>query len=196
MICNMKNGYCIKSYDKYFFFVSFIFWLMPFLLRMFLIEFPTLPKTSESQTGIIVSQITEALDKEEYFKAFLEISSNNLHGCMINILGGFLLGLVTLLNLSINGLAASDVFTTVYNSGFGLNNILKSTLPHSFELIGFWLSGAMGLAIAWEMIGFMRGKKSFSAKFYNPMALYLCVVFVITLGAAFVEVYISIKGLK
>ena len=107
----MKNGYCIKSYDKYFFFVSFIFWLMPFLLRMFLIEFPTLPKTSESQTGIIVSQITEALDKEEYFKAFLEISSNNLHGCMINILGGFLLGLVTLLNLSINGLAASDVFT-------------------------------------------------------------------------------------
>ena len=64
----MKNGYCIKSYDKYFFFVSFIFWLMPFLLRMFLIEFPTLPKTSESQTGIIVSQITEALDKEEYFK--------------------------------------------------------------------------------------------------------------------------------
>ena len=34
------------------------------------------------------------------------------------------------------------------------------------------------------------------AKFYNPMALYLCVVFVITLGAAFVEVYISIKGLK
>ena len=64
MICNMKNGYCIKSYYKYFFFVSFIFWLMPFLLRMFLIEFPTLPKTSESQTGIIVSQITEALDKE------------------------------------------------------------------------------------------------------------------------------------
>lgn len=53
----------------------------------------------------------------------------------------------------------------------------------------------MGLAIAWEMIRFMRGK-SFSAKFYNPMALYLCVVFVITLGAAFVEVYISIKGLK
>lgn len=28
----MKNGYCIKSYDKYFFFVSFIFWLMPFLV--------------------------------------------------------------------------------------------------------------------------------------------------------------------
>lgn len=53
----MKNGYCIKSYDKYFFFVSFIFWLMPFLLRMFLIEFPTLPKTSESQTGIIVSPL-------------------------------------------------------------------------------------------------------------------------------------------
>ena len=76
MICNMKNGYCIKSYDKYFFFVSFIFWLMPFLLRMFLIEFPTLPKTSESQTGIIVSQITEALDKEEYFKAVNNINEN------------------------------------------------------------------------------------------------------------------------
>lgn len=63
---------------------------------------------------------------------------------MINILGGFLLGLVTLLNLSINGLAASDVFTTVYNSGFGLNNILKSTLPHSFELIGF------GYLVQWD----------------------------------------------
>lgn len=41
-----------------------------FLVTYVLIEFPTLPKTSESQTGIIVSQITEALDKEEYFKAF------------------------------------------------------------------------------------------------------------------------------
>jgi hypothetical protein len=38
-------------------------------------------------------------------------------------------------------------------------SILKVTLPHSFELIGFWLSGAIGFCIAWNIVQFIRGKK-------------------------------------
>jgi uncharacterized membrane protein SpoIIM required for sporulation len=68
---------------------------------------------------------------------------------------------------------------------------LKVTLPHSFELIGFWLSGAIGFYITWDIIQFMRGKGTFTSHFYKRTGVYSLAVFFIILAAAYVEAYIS-----
>ena len=76
---------------------------------------------------------------------------------------------------------------------YSLNNILKTTFSHSFELIGFWVSGAIGLSIAWKLIQFMCGKEMITIQFYKQIVLWIVAVFVIILVAAFVEAYISVK---
>jgi uncharacterized membrane protein SpoIIM required for sporulation len=68
---------------------------------------------------------------------------------------------------------------------------LKVTLPHSFELIGFWLSGTIGFYITWNIIQLMRGKESFTIRFYKKVGFYSLAVFFIILAAAYVEAYIS-----
>jgi uncharacterized membrane protein SpoIIM required for sporulation len=44
---------------------------------------------------------------------------------------------------------------STYKEGLCVKSILKVTLPHSFEFIGFWLSGAIGFYIAWNIILFV-----------------------------------------
>ena len=175
--------------------ISFLIWLLPFIGRIFFIEMPIIESSATAQYDSVISEITESLDKDNHFEAFLLIFKNNILGCAINIAGGVFLGLGTIINLFINGFASADIFKNVYDSGFGLHNILKTTLPHSFELIGFWLSGAIGLSIAWELILFMRNQDIFSVKFCKWLVLWLTVVFIIILIAAFVEAYISVTML-
>lgn len=96
----------------------------------------------------------------------------------------------------INGYASADVFRSIYDSGFPLTSILKTTLPHSFELIGFWLSGTIGFMVTWQLIQFMKGHQSFSTKILKQLGLLICIMFVLILGAAYVEAYISANILK
>lgn len=107
--------------------------------------------------------------------------------------GGVFLGLGTVVNLMINGFYSADVFVTSYHSGLSIRQILNVTLPHSFELIGFWLSGAIGFYIAWNFILFFRSKESFTALFCKKTGIGVAVVFVIILVAAYVEAYISVN---
>lgn len=174
--------------------IAFLIWFLPFVLRT-MIKIDFVEETNMIQTPMetIIDQISNAFDSHNNKEAFLLILKNNLKGCIINILGGFFLGLGTITNLSFNGFMSSDVFVTIYNSGFSISNILRTTLPHSFELIGFWLSGAIGLNIARKMIQFMRGRDVFSMHFCKQFCLWTCVVFIIILCAAYVEAYISIK---
>ncbi|WP_449190879.1 stage II sporulation protein M [Tannerella forsythia] len=173
--------------------ISFLIWLLPFIGRIFFIEMPIIESSDTAQYDSVISEITESLDQDNHFEAFLLIFKNNILGCAINIAGGVFLGLGTIINLFINGFASADIFKNVYDLGFGLNNILKTTFSHSFELIGFWVSGAIGLSIAWKLIQFMRGKEMITIHFYKQIVLWIVAVFVIILVAAFVEAYISVK---
>lgn len=94
-------------------------------------------------------------------------------------------------NLLCNGFFIADIFVLSYKSGLSIESILKVTLPHSFELIGFWLSGAIGFCIAWNIIQFMRGTGSVTVYFYKRVGISSLAVFFIILAAAYVEVYIS-----
>jgi uncharacterized membrane protein SpoIIM required for sporulation len=170
-------------------------WLLLFLTRIFIIEIPDILDTSElTVKNNVVDEITQLLHKNDTQKAFLLIFKNNLKGCLLNIAGGVFLGLGTLFNLMINGFYSADVFASSYKAGMSVETILKVTLPHSFELIGFWLSGAIGLYIAWNIIQFMRGKASFPPHFYKQIGIGTLMVVLIILSAAYVEAYISVKN--
>jgi uncharacterized membrane protein SpoIIM required for sporulation len=176
--------------------VSFGCWLLPFVLRVFFVEMPEI--TSEhlehlpAEKGQSVAQeVVRMLSSGDRYEAFIAIFINNLKGCIINIAGGVLFGLGTLFNLMFNGFFSADMFASSYKSGLSIEAILKVTLPHSFELIGFWLSGAIGFYIAWNIIQFMRGKESFTSCFYKRTGISSLAVFIIILAAAYVEAYIS-----
>lgn len=129
-------------------------------------------------------------------EAFAVIFKNNIRVCIINGAYGVLFGLGTVINLIFNGFSFADIFANSYKAGLSIESILKVTLPHSFELIGLWLSGAIGFYIAWHIIQFMRGKDILTAKFYKTVGFGSLAVFVIILSAAYVEAYISVNMLE
>jgi len=131
------------------------------------------------------------MSEDDKQKVFVLIGMNNLKGCILNITGGVMLGLGTLLNLVYNGFFSADMFANSYKAGLSIETIFKITLPHSFELIGLWLSGAIGFYIAWNLIQFMSGKGRLTSKFYKTVGLYSLITFILIISAAYVEAYIS-----
>ncbi|HJH46270.1 stage II sporulation protein M [Bacteroides fragilis] len=180
--------------------IAFILWLVPFLIRLFFINTDTSIETNRLQEkGIRNSQtvdnLVNSLNDNNKRKTFIIIFENNITGCIINVLGGTLLGLGTIVNLIINGFASSDVIVYSYNSGLSVREITHATLPHSFELIGFWISGAIGLSIAWKIILFMKNKEILDIQFYKDVLIQFIIVFIIILSAAYVEAYITILNI-
>ncbi len=117
--------------------IAFILWLVPFLIRLFFINTDTSIETNRLQEkGIRNSQtvdnLVNSLNDNNKRKTFIIIFENNITGCIINVLGGTLLGLGTIVNLIINGFASSDVIVYSYNSGLSVREITHATLPHSF----------------------------------------------------------------
>jgi len=74
-------------------------------------------------------------------------------------------GIVTLINLVVNGFITADTFATIYNNGMEVSKILKYTLPHCFELIGVWFSGAIGFSLVKIIIDFIRTNTTPSKRF-------------------------------
>jgi uncharacterized membrane protein SpoIIM required for sporulation len=178
---------------RYFFAISFLCWLFPFVLRILFVNIPEIgtgqTKFQNPDNQNIVNDIIQSLDTNDNGKTFSLIFSNNIKGCIINIVGGVLLGLGTFINLLFNGFFSADIFVSSYKAGISTESILKVTLPHSFELIGFWLSGAIGFYITWNIMRFMRGKEAFTNHFYKQVGIYSIVICFIILAAACVESY-------
>lgn len=185
----------IKKRNKLFV-LSFLLWLIPFCARIPMnISYENVPNRNNVNNSAL-SILYEALEDSSSDEAFLLVFKNNIKSCMINVCGGVSLGVCTIVNLAYNGFATSDMFVVSYQSGFSLSDILKTTLPHSFELIGFWLSGAMGLMIAYRLLLFMRGREDISRDFLKQMCIMAFIVFVTTLCAAYVETHISVNMVK
>ena len=159
---NFENTITMR--DK-FIILSFLLWFIPFFSRITMnISYDSLPVLNDMSNSPL-SILYTALKNSDSDEAFLLVFKNNIKSCMINVCGGVSLGVCTIVNLAYNGFATSDMFVVSYQSGFSLSDILKTTLPHSFELIGFWLSGAMGLMIAYRLLLFMRGREDISRDF-------------------------------
>lgn len=181
----------------YLFLFAVCLWMLPFILRLCFWEIP--PIDSELLEKLPTHNLSSAektvllFSEEDYKEAFEEIFLNNLKGCLLNILGGTLLGLGTLINLLYNGFFMAHITIFCYESGMSIEDIIKNTLPHSFELIGFWISGAMGFYYTSQIISFMKGKECFTLSFYKKMGIYAIIVFLIILSAAYVEAFITSK---
>jgi len=176
-----------------FFLLSFAIWLVPFIIRLSVHIEPSVNENHEANTNIVVENILKSIDEHNADTTFALIFKNNMKSCLINILAGVLFSVGTVVNLLINGFASANVFRSVYDLGFPLTSILKTTLPHSFELIGFWLSGTVGFMITWQVVRFMRGKEAFSANIIKQIGVLVLIIVVLILGAAYVEANISVN---
>ena len=180
-------------------FLSFTLWTIPFMLRVFWVEMPNIEAEKVQLLHDLgdneLKETLELISEGDKQGAFINIFTNNIKGCILNILGGVLLGLGPLVSLTLNGFVFADVCVSSYNSGITVPAMLNVTLPHSFELIGVWLSGGIGFYIAWLIICFMRGKESFTMKNIKMIGIYSIVVFLIILSAAYVEAFITSKQL-
>lgn len=178
------------------FLLSFALWALTFIIRLSIHIEPVANGNTQGNPNNVVEKIIKSADNNDNVKTFELIFKNNIKSCFINVFGGVFMSVATVVNLLLNGFASADVFRTIYDSGFSITSILKTTLPHSFEFLGFWLSGMIGFMISWQLIRFMKGKEAFSKPLLRQMGILLGVMTVIILCAAFIEAYVSINIMK
>lgn len=179
--------------------LSACLWLIPFFFRIFYVDFVDpkdfgiSPKTTQSQAPNVISQVICQLDEGHKFSAFGLIFWNNLKVCILNIAGGAMLSIMTIINLLKNGLFTGNILSSVYHNGMDISVILKHTLPHSIELLGTWLSGAIGFNFTKIIIDYMRGKGVPEKRHVKFLVTNTLVVLFITFFSAFIEVYVSMS---
>ena len=176
---------------------AFLFWLLPAIVRLCAIDISeiAISHTTTFEINSPANKTLYFLYNKDKHSAFITILKNNMQGCILNVLGGGLLGIGTLFNLLLNGFCFADVCCRTYKLGMSITDIFALTLPHSFELIGFWISGGIGLYIAWNIILFMYTDKMPTFKFYKNIGINLLIIFIIILSAAYIETYVSINML-
>jgi len=178
-----------------FFAISFLIWVTPFLIRILFMDSIIIShsKPNQKMSLDIVSVITEHLNNNNKLSAFYLIFTNNLKVCITNILGGVLLGIGTLINLFINGFYTADVLSNIHSNGTSWNVIIEHTIPHSFEMIGVWFSGALGFFIAKTIFDIMLKNKYPTLIFYKTIASSTLIIVIIIFIAAYIESFISIS---
>ncbi len=186
------------AFNKYklihYFFISASLWCIPFFFRLFLINNIDVSSANNTElTPAILNQLSIAHAENNHLEIFTIILKNNLKSCIYMILGGVMLGFGTIVNLVMNGFITADVFFNVYRNGMGINQILKHTLPHSFEIIGIWLSGALGIYIAVSLIDFLKNNSLPSCSFYRFVVKQIFFVIMIIALSAFMEAFVSTK---
>lgn len=176
--------------------LAFLIWITPFLLTLLLskdnnVQNFFIPENKEEDN--IVQKIFDAYSQDDKAEAFRLIFLNNSKVAIINIIGGMLLGLGTFVNLLFNGFYAAIVFSSIYQNGMEVAKIIEHTAPHSFEMIGIWLSGGLGFYIALLMLNMMFKNIKPKTKDIKAIIVSIIGVFLIILLAAYVEAYFSVN---
>ena len=183
----------------YHFALVFTLWMVPFattlVLHPSMERYDDLLISNNEQISSIIVQIKHSLDTKDSFRAFVLIFSNNIKGCAINIFSGVLFAIGTIFNVIINGFITADMLANAHRLGMPVQKIISTTLPHSFELFGFWLSGAIGFYLAWRMSLFVFKGQYMDKNVLKTILVLTSVVVFIILLAAYVEAYISINEL-
>lgn len=119
----------------------------------------------------------------------LKIISNNLECAIINILGFCFLGISTCLNLLYNGLMHG--MSIRYSlSSYGIESLYR-IIPHSFELLGLFLSGAVGFYSASCLVKVLLCKSIKHIRCIHTFVVFTILSFVIITVAGIVEVSVS-----
>jgi len=176
--------------------ISFTIWVIPFCIRLSInVEnqkiFVNKQKDKKNPQNIMID-ISKEYSKGNRKEVFHLIFLNNFKVVLLNIFGGIFLGLGTFVNLAQNGFYSADVFCSVHNSGMSWSKIIEYTAPHSFEMIGIWMSGGVGFYIAMLMIDAMV-KNKYPTKLNCKIILISTLsIALIILFAAYIEAFVSV----
>ena len=174
---------------------TILLWIIPFWLRIAMGPVPAFCQNIGTNTNSTIDKVMQACAANNSFEVFVLIFLNNIKCCLINILSGVLFGIGTLFCTFINGFMVADMFVYCHQT-MSVEEMLVTTLPHSFELLGFWLSGGVGFIIAWRFKRFVFNEEQIDKVFIKKICLLTGVASLLTLGAAFVESYISVNMLN
>lgn len=133
---------------------------------------------------------TSFTNEAELFK---DIVTNNIYCNINNLKGAALFGLPTVINVTLNGLVHGNQLAQIIHQPYTETGTLriKRILPHSFELIGLFMSGGVAFNGVWILIGIIRSR---SDKFWYSIIIsiaYILISISITYLAALIEAYYS-----
>lgn len=176
--------------------MAFLSWGMPFFLTLSLdFDSQNLNEQEDYVQPIenqVVLDVMTAYSTGDRMKAFRLIFLNNLKVSIINVFGGVLLGIGTLINLLLNGFYTASVFSSIHANGMSWKEIFMHTAPHSIEMLGIWLSGGLGFFIAKSIYDFMINSICPAIKFYKTIGIGILVSGLFILVAAYIEAFISV----
>lgn len=145
--------------------------------------------TSDNRYIIIFSGTLQEKNNFELLKIILV---NNIILLLLNISGAATFGITSLASLLTNGYISGAFMNSVEAKSISISDILKHTLPHSIEFIGFWISSGVGFAFAYYTFLFIFYNKTYKGVF-RFLTLLSFISLLIIILAAFIEVYISFK---
>lgn len=184
---------------KLFLLVSFIVWLIPFILRFTTVSLLITNPGHFTAHSYHMAEFDSSLDQlivhRDLRGAFAAILTNNLKVGLINISGGAIFGVSTFINLLANGLNLANIMTIALGQGVSLRFLVGSLLaPHLIELLGIWLTGAAGFMGANLCIRYVTNERLPDRKdFLTIVYTSLAGLFIIAI-AAWLEVYITINN--
>ena len=120
------------------------------------------------------------------------IVGNNITVALINLFGGFSLGMVSLLNTFYNGVVLGYACSVAMDQ-FPFAVLMGHLLPHAIEILAIILSCSLGLYLGRYLIFKLLLDMEFPFD-YRQFTLLTALTVAILLAAAVLEVTISISG--
>lgn len=154
--------------------------MLGFIISLFFLNnsLESLVKTSNENISIanIKSELT-----------FINIFYSNLKIIFINVIGGITFGMLTYLNLIYNGMILGYILKIIYAINIKFYLLV---IPHSFEIIGFLIAGAVGIELGYYLFKyvFLDVKIKLNLK-KNIIDIILSIAIIFL--SALIEVYIT-----
>lgn len=112
--------------------------------------------------GMGIQPVVPAIDSPSsqpaHFPSVIDVALVNSQVLLILAIGGFLLGVPTILSLVVNGFGFGSIVAAIHETG-SLRAVILTTGAHGlFELPAIWIAGAIGISIAGNVVSYCCGR--------------------------------------
>ncbi len=184
-----KQAFILKPGSKLIALSSLI-WILSFSSSFFINPKDILEKEDSG----IINDLKTNVENDKKITVVGIILKQNIKVCLLLFCGIFLYGIPTIITLVFNGFITGSILRDIiiYNS-LSNKDILFKTLPHFSELLGFWISGAVGLmGIIWFNRLIRENTLPDKSEIKKISVMMLSSVTIVIISG-FIEVYISMK---
>lgn len=124
------------------------------------------------------------MEKPNGFSGMIKVFSNNLKGCLILILGLFVMGSITVVSLFFNGMLVGITITNLYIQNVSLSKLFLGIFTHGiFEIPAIIIAGYIGL----QGFTFYFRKN----KMWKKNSKLVFIIIVLLFIAAFIESFVT-----